>query len=348
MMVMRVFEMVAAACVLCLACNGSDADTKGAGGSGHAAQGGTSSDNGGSSSATGSGGKANGGSTGAGAANGGTSASAGKSGSATGGSATAGNAAGGMGGKATAGTGGSAGSEPFEPSGGAADWEPCPPEGTACVIMPLGDSITYGDHGDNTTDGGYRPQLFHRALADNKSITFIGDGMNGPAMVDGVPFPPQHDGHPGFTIAGGPAPGIAEFAANHLDMYKPQIVTLMIGTNDVNLKYELATAPDRLGALIDLIVATRPYALLVVAQISPSKYSDEFDANAAAYNAAIPAVVKARVDQGKHVLLVDMDAAFRSNPNYKDEYINDILHPKTAGYNKMGDVWYEALSPYLH
>lgn len=214
--------------------------------------------------------------------------------------------------------------------------------------MPLGDSLTYGDHGDNTADGGYRPPLFHLALEAGQSITFVGDAMNGPDQVDGQPFPKQHDGYPGFTIAGGPPnnPGIASFTPDHMRKYKPDIITLMIGTNDIANMYEMATAPDRLGALIDSIVATDPKVLVVVAQITPSK-NDEFNTNAAAYNAALPAVIKARADAGKHVLLVDMSKAILDNPNYQTEYLNDTLHMKTAGYEKMAQVWYAALSEFL-
>jgi lysophospholipase L1-like esterase len=229
-------------------------------------------------------------------------------------------------------------------SGGAmSDYNPCPAKGAPCTIMPFGDSLTQGDHGDNTADGGYRPPLFHLALAHGQSITFVGQGSNGPDMVDGTAFPKHHDGFPGFSIdGGGPFPGITSFAADHIKMYKPQIVTLMIGTNDVASQIDLANAPTRLGHLMDVILEADPNLLLVVAQVSPSK-DDMFNTRAATYNAAIPGLVKTRADAGKHIVTVDMWSAFMQNANYRTEYLNDIVHCKNAGYSKMADVWYAGI-----
>jgi lysophospholipase L1-like esterase len=225
------------------------------------------------------------------------------------------------------------------------DYDPCPPRGTPCAIMPLGDSLTFGDHGDNTNDGSYRPQLFHLTLREQHSITFVGQGVNGPDMVDGQPFPKNHDGFPGFTIDDGPAtPGITGLAADHVKTYKPHIVTLMIGTNDVVLENEVEDAPARLGHLIDLLVEADPNLLVVVAQIPPGK-DDAINARAETYNAAIPGVVAARARAGKHVAIVDMYAAFTQNPNFKADYVNDLVHPTQVGYDVMGDTWFALLGP---
>ena len=35
-------------------------------------------------------------------------------------------------------------------------------------------------------------------------------------------------------------------------------------------------------------------------------------------------------------------------PDYKTAYMVDELHPNTAGYAKMGDTWYAAISAFLH
>jgi lysophospholipase L1-like esterase len=220
-------------------------------------------------------------------------------------------------------------------------YNPCPAQGAPCVILPLGDSLTWGDRGDTTAVGGYRAALFHLALAHTQSITFVGERVSGPALVDGAPFPAQHDGFAGYAIedGGGAYAGITKFTASHVKQYKPNIVALMIGTNDVNLKIDLPNAPVRLGILLDTILAADPNVLLVVAQIPPSK-DELFNANAHAYNAAIPGLVKTRADAGKHILMVDMYTAISANPNFKTEYLNDLLHMKDAGYSKIAEVWY--------
>jgi lysophospholipase L1-like esterase len=224
------------------------------------------------------------------------------------------------------------------------DYNPCPPAGTPCVIMPFGDSLTQGDHGNNTADGSYRPRLFHLALEDSHSVTFVGQASNGPDLVDGVAFPKNHDGFPGYSIdGGGPFPGITSFAAEHIATYQPHIVTLMIGTNDVASEIDLENAPTRLGNLLDVILDADPELLLVVAQITPSKYDDAYDARVASYNAAIPPLVEARASAGKHIRMVDMYSAFLDNPEYKNEYFGDNVHCSNAGYDAMGDVWFEEI-----
>jgi hypothetical protein len=232
-------------------------------------------------------------------------------------------------------------------------YNPCPPKGVACRIMPLGDSVTFGVA--STTGGGYRAPLFQMALDAHQTITFVGSQTSGPAMVGGAAFPPNSEGHSGHTIDGsnlfvrllrGSRPGILPLTPGAIRTYKPHIVTLMIGTNDVETQLDLPTAPSRLATLIDAILAADPKLLLVVAQITPTQ-SDAENALVAAYNAAIPALVGDRVQQGKHILLVDMYGAFTANANYKTEYLADNLHPTDAGFVVMATVWYAAIGALL-
>jgi lysophospholipase L1-like esterase len=66
------------------------------------------------------------------------------------------------------------------------------------------------------------------------------------------------------------------------------------------------------------------------------------------FNAAIPALVQARVADGKHVVVVDMYGAFVSHADYKTALLADNVHPNDAGYQVMAEVWYAALEPVLH
>jgi hypothetical protein len=196
--------------------------------------------------------------------------------------------------------------------------------------LPLGDSITDG----LTVQGGYRIELFHLALAGGKQITYVGGSMNGPTMVDGQPFPRSHEGHSGWTIS--QIDGIVPSPALGPD---PHIVLLHIGTNDINLNQDLANAPNRLGAVIDQIVADLPDALLVVAKLIPLNGRGT---QVMMYNNAIPAVIQTRASAGKHVIMVDQFA------NFPTSELQDGVHPNTAGYARMAGVWYAAISSYLH
>lgn len=210
--------------------------------------------------------------------------------------------------------------------------------------MPLGDSIT--DLGGQE-NGAYRVDLFKLSLTNNKKLTFVGSHASGPQMVEGVPFPRQQEGHSGWTIAdGGGRDGLYDQMQAWLAATPPDIVTLMIGTNDTDIQLDLANAPMRLGLLLDRIAMYAPNALTVVAQIVPTT-DDTGNQRVQAYNAAIPALVKARADAGKHIVMVDMYKAFTDNPNYKTAYMGDKLHPKAEGLVVMANTWWAAIGSLL-
>jgi lysophospholipase L1-like esterase len=225
-------------------------------------------------------------------------------------------------------------------------YAPCP-AGTPCVIMPVGDSITAGY--DSTTGGGYRLRLLHDIWTAQHNATFVGDNSSGPNTLDGKPFPKNHEGYSGYTIDPAPAinrSGISPLVPPALKKYSPHIVTLMIGTNDVDTKNDLPNAPSRLANLIDAIITASPNALLVVAQITPI-VDNTIDPLVRQYNAAIPALVATRAAAGKHIILVDMYSAFTKDASYAADYMNGGLHPNDTGYNVMGDTWYAAIAPHL-
>jgi len=252
-----------------------------------------------------------------------------------------GTALGGAGGGSAGTSGGTAGSA----GAGSPDYAPCPETGP-CKIMPFGDSIT---EGCCNFVGGYRVELFRHALQDGHDITFVGSVSNGPTTVDGVPFPRDHEGHGGYTIDDEPARGtngISPFVDTSLPSYVPDIITLMIGTNDINGNIDVADAPNRLGTLLDSIHAQDPDILVVLAQIIPTT-NDGTNQAVQTYNAAMPALVSDRVALGHHLLLVDMYTAFTQDANYKNTLLSDGLHPNDAGYALMGQTWYAAISDYL-
>jgi lysophospholipase L1-like esterase len=226
-------------------------------------------------------------------------------------------------------------------------FSPCPPAGTDCAVMPLGDSITDGFG----TPGGYRIELFRTTLTAGQHITFVGRNANGPSTVTvgttTTPFPQAHEGYSGYTIdpAGG-RQGISPLTDAAISAGGPQIILLQIGTNDIDLNLDVANAPARLGALLDQITADAPDALLVVAMITPLNY-DAGNTRVEAYNAAMPALVQSRAAAGKHILLVDMYAAFVADPSFKTSLLADQWHPNPAGYALMSGVWYEAIKSTL-
>jgi len=350
---------------LVLACSSSDGDGGGSGGAtpvagagGHSAgvAGGPpiSAGGGGASAVAGFAGTAAGGASAGAAAAG--AAPAGGAAGATGGNAgtpSFGGTAGSAGGMSRGGSGGSSAGAGGAAAGGSgnAGFNPCPVS-DPCKILPLGDSITWGiNYG-----GGYRIKLFAHTSADNKKITFLGyDSANPPTSAAlsalgtaSSSWVGKHEGHSGWTIqqdddlvtgkSTATNDGVNYSGKKVVADFHPHIVLIHLGTNDM---YQMpAGAPDRLGTLIDHVVADAPDALLVVASIIP------FPSGASAvdtFNKAVPGVVKKRADAGKHVIFVDMFAALTKN-----DLGSDQVHPNEGGYEKMAVVWYNAIKPYLH
>ena len=299
-------------------------------------------------SAAGTGGQAQSGSSGSGSSGAGSSSGGSTAGGAAGqpggSGASGGGAAGSAGAGGAGGAGAGAGGGGAGGTGGQAAYNPCPTNGDPCRVMPLGDSIT--DLG-GIENSAYRLPLFRLALMNDKNLTFVGSHESGPQMVDGVPFPRSQEGHSGWTIADGMGrDGLYDMIQGWLMATPPDIITLMIGTNDIDINFDRPNAPMRLGLLLDRIAMYAPNALTVVAQMVPTTQDDQ-NVYVQAFNAEIPAVVKQRADAGKHMITVDMYGAFTKNANYKTELMGDKLHPKQAGLEVMAQVWYDAIGPLL-
>lgn len=273
-----------------------------------------------------------GGSTSAGSNTGGAGGQGGTLGQAGMASSNGGNATAGHAGSGTGGTGGGSAGSNTGGSGGSGAYRPCPTDGTACKILPLGDSITWGIQ----YDGAYRVQLFTKAVADGHKITFTGSVSNGPNMVSNQPFPKANEGHSGWRID--QITGLVPTPA--LDTI-PHIVLLMIGTNDVYAASGQATMPERLGTLLDKLIGAAPNALLVVAKITPLNNAGS-NATIKTFNDAIPGLVQTRAAAGKHIILGDMNTGFTSAM-----LSNDGVHPNKSGYDFMGDTWYKLISSFL-
>ena len=189
-------------------------------------------------------------------------------------------------------------------------------------LMPLGDSITAGYL--SSTGDGYRGPLFTTLSGQVGTLNFVG------SQFDGTMADPNNEGHFGDEIN-----AIAGLATGELNTYRPNIITLHIGSNDLNNNYDVSTAPTRLAALIDQIVAAEPDATVLVAQLIPNANAT-VEARIVTYNAAIPAIVQARASKGEHVFVVSMSSLTTAD-------LHDGLHPNDTGYQKMANAWDAAI-----
>ncbi|MET9843218.1 ricin-type beta-trefoil lectin domain protein [Streptomyces ossamyceticus] len=193
---------------------------------------------------------------------------------------------------------------------------------TPLRVMPLGDSITWGV--GSSTGNGYRAPLWNRLAADGHPLDFVGTGRAG-SMSD-----PDNEGHSGYKIH-----QITALTDAALTRYRPNVVTLHIGTNDLNESYQVSTATARLRSLVDRITAAAPDATVLVASLVVSTSGSE-EQYRAAYNQAVPTIVRDAQAAGKHVAYVDMSGLTTAD-------LVDALHPNDSGYQKMADAFHRGV-----
>ncbi len=197
------------------------------------------------------------------------------------------------------------------------------PTGANLRIMPLGDSITYGV--GSSTGSGYRGDLWDMLKAHTDKVAFVGSQESGSLPDD------DHEGYPGRRID-----QVAAIADCTVQRANPNMVTVHLGTNDMNQNYDLANAPERLGDLIDQVLADVPGATVVVASLIPS-VKEGMQPKIDAFNEALPGVVAEREKEGKHVVLVDMGAVTTSE-------LADTSHPNDTGYRDMARAFLSGIT----
>ena len=189
-------------------------------------------------------------------------------------------------------------------------------------ILPLGDSITYGE---GSHDGnGYRLALYNMLIPGNH-LDYIGRVKSG-TMADN-----DNEGHRGYPIGPIGNTGKPDYPE------RPNVVLLMAGTNDVVLNVNLDDAHSALSNLINQIVTACPDAAVLVATLTPLLDPGR-EARRLAYNSAIPGVVAAFTDLGKQVAQVDLRRVTTNHIN-----ATDGIHPNDAGYGLIASAWYEAI-----
>lgn len=191
--------------------------------------------------------------------------------------------------------------------------------------MPLGDSITMGI--GSATTSSYRVDLQNRLRRAGLDVDFVGSQHDGaPAGAD-----LDHEGLSGWSIA-----QIAARADGWLATYRPDVVLLQAGTNDMRTPSGAVGVTARLSALIDQIRADVPAAEIFVAKITGTRstFAAAQQKRTDAYNATVPGVVGGK---GPHVHLVDQSTV-------KGIDIRDGLHPNDFGYAKMSWNWYQAMA----
>lgn len=210
------------------------------------------------------------------------------------------------------------------------------------AIWIIGDSITQGNASGDAM-GTYRSDLYNLLTADG--YTF---GLTGHSNANNAGLPVGYQYHSGVSGAmiqnnyngrTGIEQNIAAWwSQGQLATSKPNVILLMIGTNDVNLGYNTSTAPARLSSLIQsLYTLAGNDVSLFVASIPPQGTSSAVTT----FNAKIPGIVDHYRTEGRDIHFVDIYSAI--NASYSTLMNGDNLHPNGAGNEVIAETWRNAI-----
>ncbi|MGW2275340.1 GDSL-type esterase/lipase family protein [Streptomyces yangpuensis] len=203
-------------------------------------------------------------------------------------------------------------------------------------VLPLGDSITYGQGSSN--ESGYRSPLHGLAAKQSRyTLDFVGSLEHG-AMPDSA-----HEGHAGYTIE-----RIRAGANRWLAAAQPDVVLLHIGINDLNQGTDPGQAADQASTLVDQIFAARPGVTVVMEGLIPTtpgwNYQD-LSQPVARYNQRMKQLEQAEQQAGKRFRFVDAPAltpADRADATHPAQ-MSDGLHPNDAGYARLAQAFFTPL-----
>ncbi len=224
-----------------------------------------------------------------------------------------------------------------------------PAPATAAIEAP--DQPTVKLNKEGKPDGGFQwktQEFIKRGKAGPIGLLFVGDSIT--AGWDKVPELWQTEfgrwNPANFGIGGDRTQHVLwRIEQGMLDGHPPQVLVLMIGTNNLGWKREAADILKGQRAIVDQIHRRLPKTTLLIMGILPrglepaTEGTRQMRANIAAINTQL-----ASWADGKQTRYLDISPAFldqAGNPN--PELLPDGVHPNAKGYQ----IWAEALRPVL-
>jgi lysophospholipase L1-like esterase len=201
-------------------------------------------------------------------------------------------------------------------------------EATAIRIMAVGDSITQG----GKTFATYRIPLAAKLQAAGVRFVFVGS-----QKTDTLQGPLWHEGYGGKN-----AEFLATILEARLKANPANVLMLQAGHNHFIEEKPVAGIVAAHREMITTARRLNPKSIFFVAQVIPSgklpKYSYIPE-----LNLALAALVKELHRPEQPVYLVDLATGF----DPAKDTIADLVHPNTAGAEKIAQRWSEALTKAL-
>lgn len=206
-------------------------------------------------------------------------------------------------------------------------------------IMPLGDSITQGKSSGvdiNELQIGYRKTLYEMLLAAHHNVDFVGSQVHGQNYTG---FDADHEGHPSQNTT-----FIRSNVEDFLTANPADIVLLHIGTNG-RVDDDPASIEIILNR-IDIWEASNNPVTVVLALIINRNSFHQITAD---FNDNVATMAAQRIANGDDIIVVDMEdgAGIDYALTTAGGDMWDNVHPFATGYDKMAQVWYDALKTVL-
>jgi hypothetical protein len=202
----------------------------------------------------------------------------------------------------------------------------------ATKVMPLGDSITEAETGH----ASYRYWLWQTIQSNGfTNVDFVGSRtgvLNGPPQFPN--FDQNHEGHWGWR-----ADQILANIGGWANTYRPDVVLMHLGTNDIFQGQSVSSTINELGSIIDTIRQHSPNVTVLLAQVIPATSNGS---QLQQLNSQIPGLASQKNTAQSRVIAVDQWTGYSASA---DNY--DGVHPNQSGEQKMRNKWYSALSPFL-
>ena len=219
-------------------------------------------------------------------------------------------------------------------------------EGRPLRILPLGDSLTYGV--DLDLSGTASPRVSYRKTLSANLIDYFG----AVAFVGNVDeytttikdsYLLRHSGYSGYVIEDvyhvADHPGVKPMVDDMMAKYQPDIVIMMIGTNDIWLATMNSEIIPRWEDLVKQIEAKLPdNGLLLCSAVPPKKDSTK----TALFNEKIQLRVRNLANEGLKVGYADPYTPLSQDQHV---YLNtDGVHFNAKGYKVIGEVFNQAIT----
>ena len=232
-------------------------------------------------------------------------------------------------------------------------------------LMPVGDSITEGNDGSRfddidpsyrNTHEGYRLDLQQKFQDLGLPVDFVGSKRHGPTGMDR-----DHEGHSGkgFRHFLEGANGFPDRINYFIDQARPDVILLMLGTNDGGSRNTVSAQEDAnivnnmLKGMRDLLRSilndTNFSGQVLIGTIAPAHPEGEWAARNDRFTAFNNQLENEVAQLGSDRLqVIEVGSLLDSRQHMGDPDTEDNgLHPNQEGYEIMADAWYDALEDIL-